>query len=71
MIFHLIHTNSPALLPFVDQLLAVFAYVLNPDGPDQLGDEIRQGLLEVLVLFNSQMPDKVAAAGLTIFLPST
>lgn len=70
-LFHLINTNSPALAPFVDQLLAVFTFVLNPDGPEQIGDETRQGLLEVLVLFNRQMPEKVAAAGLTVFLPST
>jgi hypothetical protein len=68
-IFHLMHTNSGVLAPYLDKLLNVFAYVLNPDGPDQLGDETRAGIIELLVSFNGQVPDKIQAAGLGIYLP--
>jgi len=69
-IFHLVHTNAGVLAPYLDKLLNVFAYVLNPDGPDQLGNETRAGILELLMLFNSQVPEKVQAAGLSIYLSS-
>ena len=62
-IFHVVHTKPGVLAPYLDKLLNVFAYVLNPDGADQLGDETRAGILELLVLFNGQVPEKIQAAG--------
>ncbi|KAG1760869.1 hypothetical protein EDD22DRAFT_758028, partial [Suillus occidentalis] len=38
-ILHLLRTNLQSLLPFMDQLLAVFAHVLDPSGLEQIGDE--------------------------------
>ena len=69
-VFHLVQSNPSTLGPYIDQLLSVFSYVLNPDGPDQLGDETRRGVLELVAMFNSQAPDKIQAAGLSVYLPS-
>ncbi|THU88932.1 hypothetical protein K435DRAFT_640580, partial [Dendrothele bispora CBS 962.96] len=41
VIFHLIRTNPQALGPYMDKLLSVFATVPDPNGPDQVGDEVR------------------------------
>ncbi|KAL0953706.1 hypothetical protein HGRIS_004898 [Hohenbuehelia grisea] len=67
-IFHLFNTNSQALLPFMDRLLQVFAHVLDPAAPDQVGDEIRADLIRLLTALNAEMPDRVQAAGLTPFV---
>ena len=37
-IFHLFRTSPQTLGPYLDQLLAVFAHVLNPAEPDQISD---------------------------------
>jgi hypothetical protein len=68
-LFHLFKTNGPILLPYMDRLLAVFAYVLNPSGPDQVGDEIRGELIHLIAAINNEEPAKVQAAGLGVFLP--
>ena len=69
-VFHLVQSKPTVLGPYIDQLLGVFSYVLNPDGPDQLGDETRRGVLELVTMFNAQAPDKIQAAGLSVYLPS-
>ncbi|KAL4258626.1 Armadillo-like helical [Pleurotus pulmonarius] len=69
-IFHLFNTNSQVLLPFMDKLLQVFAHVLDPSGPDQVGDDIRADLIKLLGALNSEMPAQVQAAGLSPFLPT-
>jgi len=57
------------LAPFIDQLLSIFAFVLDPEAnTDMLGDETRRGVLEHVALFNAQVPDKVVAAGLSVYL---
>ena len=54
---------------FIDQLLPAFAYVLNPE-PDQLGDEVRAELIQLVNALNAEMPAKIASAGLGVFLTS-
>ncbi|TFK40003.1 ARM repeat-containing protein [Crucibulum laeve] len=68
-IFHLFKTNGAALYPFLDQLLPIFAHVLDPSGPDQVQDEVRAELIELIAAVNKEEPAKVQAAGLGIFLP--
>jgi importin-4 len=62
-VFHLMQSRPSALAPYIDQLLSVLSYVLNPEGPDQLGNEMRQEVLELVGLFNLQAPEKVQAGG--------
>lgn len=69
-IFHLFNTNSQVLLPFMEKLLQVFAHVLDPSGPDQVGDDIRADLIKLLGALNSEMPAQVQAAGLSPFVPA-
>lgn len=68
-LFHLFKTNGVILYPFMDQLLSVFAQVLDPSLPDQVGDEIRAELIQLIALINREEPAKVQAAGLGPFLP--
>ncbi|KXN86598.1 putative importin subunit beta-4 [Leucoagaricus sp. SymC.cos] len=67
-IFHLFRNNGAALLPYLDQLLQVFAVVLDPSQPDQVGDEIRRELISLLGALNAEQPGKVQAAGLSVYL---
>jgi hypothetical protein len=53
----------------MDRLVAVFAHVLNPSGPDQIEDEIRSELIYLVVAINNAEPAKIQAAGLGVFLP--
>jgi len=66
--FHLFRTNAASLHPHMDRLLAVFAHVLDPNGPDQVGDEIRAELIALVSALNAENPAKVQAAGLAIYL---
>jgi len=68
-LFHLFTTYGSALYPYLDRLLQVFAHVLDPNGPDQVGDEIRADLINVLRAINAEEPRKVQAAGLAVFIP--
>ncbi len=68
-IFHLFHTNPQALQPHLERLLQVFAYVLDPSGPDQVGDEIRAEFINLVAALNREYPGQVQAAGLGPFLP--
>jgi hypothetical protein len=67
-LFQLFETNGPLLYPYLDQLLPVFARVLDPTEKDQLGDEIRPQLIRLVELINQEAPDKVQAAGLRLYL---
>ncbi|KAF5362127.1 hypothetical protein D9756_002481 [Leucocoprinus leucothites] len=67
-IFHLFQNNGASLLPHLDHLLKTFAVVLDPNGPDQVGDEIRGELISLLSLLNAEQPGKVQAAGLSVYL---
>ncbi|KAF7790180.1 hypothetical protein EIP86_001132 [Pleurotus ostreatoroseus] len=68
-LFELFKRQPQVLEPYLDKLLHVFAVVLDPNGPDQVGDEIRAELIQLITLLNAQNPAKVQAAGLTAFLP--
>ncbi|KAL7280928.1 hypothetical protein ACG7TL_005876 [Trametes sanguinea] len=68
-IFHLFKTQPAVLAPHLDKLLQVFAFVLDPSGPDMIGDEIRAELIGLVALLHREEPAKVAAAGLTAFVP--
>ncbi|KAG5353801.1 hypothetical protein C0989_001918 [Termitomyces sp. Mn162] len=68
-IFHLFQTNGAVLYPFLDRLLQVFAHVLDPSHADQIGDDIRADLIQLIVAINREDPAKVQASGLAIWLP--
>ncbi|KAA1475582.1 ARM repeat-containing protein [Dentipellis sp. KUC8613] len=68
-IFHLFRTNPAVLHPYIDQLLPVFAHVLDPNGADQVGDEIRAELIQLVGALSQENPAKVQAAGLLAFVP--
>lgn len=68
-LFHLFRISGATLYPFMDRLLQVFAHVLDPSGPDQVGDEIRAELINLIGALNAEDPGKVQASGLGVFLP--
>lgn len=68
-LFHLFRISGATLYPFMDRLLQVFAHVLDPSGPDQVGDEIRAELINLIGALNAEDPGKVQASGLGAFLP--
>lgn len=68
-IFHLFRTNPQALHPYSDKLLVVFRAVLEPSVFDQINDETRAGLIELIGALSKEAPEKVQAAGLGPFVP--
>jgi len=66
-IFHLFRSHGSLLFPYMDHLLQVFALVLDPNGPDQVGDETRAELIQLIGALNQQDPVKINAAGLSAF----
>jgi len=68
-LFHLFRTNAAVLYPFMDRLLQVFAHVLDPSAEDQIGDETRAELINLVGALNAEDPAKVHAAGLAAFVP--
>lgn len=68
-LFHLFKHNPQALYPYMDRLLAVFAHVLDPNGtPDQVTDEVRAQLIELVTALSVEDPAKVQAAGLAPYV---
>ncbi|TDL21910.1 ARM repeat-containing protein [Rickenella mellea] len=67
-IFHLFRVNPTVLVPYVDQLLPVFAHVLDPTTEDQIGDEVRGELINLVNALNNESPAKIQAAGLGPFV---
>lgn len=67
-IFHLFRTNPSAIAPYTERLLPVFAHVLDPTGPDQLGDETRAELLNLVNALNAEYPAGIQAAGLGVYI---
>jgi len=67
-LFHLFLTNGQSLYPFMDRLLPVFAHVLDPNGQDQIGDEIRTELINLIKALNMEVPSKIQEAGLAVFV---
>ncbi|PCH44091.1 ARM repeat-containing protein [Wolfiporia cocos MD-104 SS10] len=70
-IFHLFHTQPAVLTPYMDRIVAVFAYVLDPSNPEQLDEELRRELLGLINILHRELPEKVEAAGLTPYLRGT
>jgi hypothetical protein len=67
-IFHLFNTTPDSLAPHVDHLLAVFAFVLDPESPDMIGEETRAELIHLVKVLGGSVPDKVQAVGLGAYL---
>ena len=67
-IFHLYRVQPAALAPYTDKLLSVFAHVLDPSGPDQVGDEIRGELIQLVRALHAENPAKIQAAGLAAYV---
>ncbi|KAJ7760499.1 armadillo-type protein [Mycena metata] len=68
-LFYLFRTNGAALHPYVGNLLPVFAHVLDPNGADQLGDDIRAELIQLIGALNAEDAGAIQAAGLGPFVP--
>ncbi|THH27563.1 hypothetical protein EUX98_g6632 [Antrodiella citrinella] len=68
-IFLLFNTQPQVLGPYLDRLLQIFAFVLDPSGPDMIGDEIRAQLISLIGVLNGANPAQVQAAGLGPFVP--
>lgn len=64
-LFHLFRSVLGVIAPYLDQLLLVFAHVLDPSVPDQLGDEVRAELIQLVRALNAENPAKVQAADFT------
>ncbi|CAE6471646.1 unnamed protein product [Rhizoctonia solani] len=67
-IFHLFNNNPDVLAPHIDHLLAVFAFVLDPQSEDMIGDETRAELIRLIKVLAQRVPDKVKAVGLEAYL---
>jgi hypothetical protein len=67
-VLYLFQTQPDVLSPYLDALLRVFAHVLDPSAPDQVGDEVRASLIGLIDALNSQSPEKVQQAGLGSFV---
>ncbi|XP_006461983.1 hypothetical protein AGABI2DRAFT_206092 [Agaricus bisporus var. bisporus H97] len=67
-IFYLFQNNPAAILSKLDRLLVAFAAVLDPSVPDQIGEEIRAELLNLIRLLNAEQPAKIQAAGLSAYV---
>lgn len=67
-LFHLFRTAPQTLGPHLGALLPVFGHVLDPNGPDQIGDEGRAELIQLIGFLNTQEPTRIQAAGLTAYL---
>jgi hypothetical protein len=68
-LFFLFRTNGAALHPYIGNLLPVFAHVLDPNAPDQIGDEIRAELIQLIGALNAEDAGAIQAAGLSVFVP--
>jgi hypothetical protein len=60
--------NPNFILAYIDTLLPVFARVLDPNSADEIGNENRANLIQLLIHLNSAVPDKLQQAGLAPFL---
>lgn len=68
-IFLLFNTQPQVLAPYLDRLLQIFTFVLDPSGPDMVGDEVRAQLIQLIGVLNAADPAKVQSAGLGPFVP--
>jgi hypothetical protein len=68
-ILFLFQAQPDVLSPYLDALLRIFGHVLDPSKPDQVGDDVRAGLIELIGALNARSPEKVLQAGLAPFVP--
>ncbi|EIW79292.1 ARM repeat-containing protein [Coniophora puteana RWD-64-598 SS2] len=68
-LFHLFQSSPQVLFPYMDRLLMVFAHVLDPSSSDQLGDEAKAQLIQLISVLNQENPGKIQEAGLSAFVP--
>ncbi|KAG8884617.1 hypothetical protein FRB98_002297 [Tulasnella sp. 332] len=59
-IFHLFRTNEAMMMNFVDVLVPAFGLVLAPDAGEQLTEEIRAELIQLIHHLKASVPGKVA-----------
>jgi len=59
-IFNLFRTNETLMMNYVDILVPAFAAVLAPEPEDQLTDEVRAELLQLLHHLKAKVPAKIA-----------
>ena len=70
-LFLIFRLNAQVLHPYMERLLQVFAYVLDPNTEeDQIDEEVKAELVSLIALLNTMDPAKVQAAGLTPFVPT-
>ncbi|KAG8784053.1 hypothetical protein FRC15_004077 [Serendipita sp. 397] len=67
-IFALFTLNPNYILTYIDTLLPVFTRVLDPNAPDEIGDENRAGLIALLGQINALLPGKLQSSPLAPFL---
>ncbi|CAG8743597.1 15757_t:CDS:10, partial [Rhizophagus irregularis] len=68
-IFYLFRANNSYVLSHIPEFLNIFAQVLSPP-EDQLKDQTRQELIDLIKALNQQFPDVVARSPLGPFLQS-
>lgn len=67
-IFLLFSQNPNYILHYLDKLIPAFVRVLDPNNPDEIGDENRANLIQLLASVNQHVPGRLQAAGLGAFL---
>lgn len=67
-IFTLFRTNANLVMPELPKLLAVFKHVLDPSLPEQISQEVKVELVELIKAINQQAPEQVAQAGLNAYI---
>lgn len=67
-IFHLFRVNPQALAPYFEKLFVVFAYVLDPSREDQISEDTKAELVNLVRALNVEGPAQIQAAGLAVYL---
>jgi len=67
-IFLLFSHDPKYVLNYMDQLIPIFARVLDPNLPDEIGNENRAALLQLLTQINGLAPGRLQDAGLGAYL---
>jgi hypothetical protein len=67
-LFYLFQNTPQLVTPHLDRLLRVFAHVLDPNQPDQIGDDVRAQLITLIRALNGQFPSQITASGLQVFV---
>ncbi len=68
----LLHSQNPVAMQNIDTMLQLFSHVLStgqtPDSEDVLGSELRGQCVAFISQLNTQVPEKIQAAGLQVYL---